>query len=241
MDRPLFDVTPDQLLALADLPGAPGPTFVRGLGDADGPRASDVLVAVGSVPTPNAEAARKALAGASSPALRFLEEGQERTWVLQSAPLLSVVPYGGTSYEYRRQWLLARQADMGAENPQQRQFALMNVAAAALNLGLPSEALKALDEVGQPAPNGPSTSAVAYLKAVALLQLDRIEEARPLLLTAASDSSASLDGLGRILVRPLATDALRQLPPPPAPPSSPLEQRQQSRFEPPGTRGVQNG
>ena len=57
---------------------------------------------------------------------------------------------------------------------------------------------------------------VSYVRAVALVQLGRTEEAREPLRSASADASASLDGLGTVLVAPLAADLLRQLPPPPA-------------------------
>jgi hypothetical protein len=42
-------------------------------------------------------------------------------------------------------------------------------------------------------------------------------------LDAAGDASGSLDGLGQVLIQPLAADILRQLPPPPPPPAPPVK------------------
>lgn len=218
VDRPLFDQTADQVVTLADLPGSPGPTVVKGLAWADGPQASDVLVAVGSVPTPDAATARAALQESRLPVFKLLRRGQERSWTLKPEMLYAVTPYGGVTYGYRRQWLLARQGVAGAESGPEQFYSRANLACADLNLGRPAEALKDLEGQKAPAAEGFNASSLDYLRAVALVQLGRVEEARPLLTAAAGDEAASLDGLGRVLVEPLAKDLLRQMPPPPPPP-----------------------
>lgn len=225
VDRPLFDQTADQVITLADLPGSPGPTVVKGLAWADGPLASDVLVAVGPVQTPDAATARAALQESRSPVFRFLRRGQERTWTMKPEMLYAVAPYGGATYGYRRQWLLARQGVAGAETGQEQFFSRANLACADLNLGRPAEALKDLENQQAPAGEGFNASSLGYLRAVALVQLGRVEEARPLLVAASGDEAASLDGLGRVLVEPLAKDLLRQMPPPPVPPAPPTGKR----------------
>jgi hypothetical protein len=120
-------------------------------------------------------------------------------------------------FGYRRAWLLARQAALSGATPDQRLWAGMSLACAEMNLGRPEQALAALDGLSAP-PAGPlSDKALAYLKAVALVQLGRGDEAYPLLTAAAADPQASLDGWGDVLLQPLALDLLRQLPPPSAP------------------------
>lgn len=222
LDEPPFTVPPEQLPVLVDLPPAPGPVFLRGLGG-DGPQPGDVLLAVNGTPTPSAAAARAALSGTEAPLLKLQRRGQERTWMLRPESLQFVVGFGGVNFDYRRLWLVARQAYLGAESPAERFFAAANLACADLNLGRPADALKDLEGVEPPASGNFSKAGMAYLEAVALLQLGRTEEARPLLISAASDPSVSLDGQGRVLVQPLARDALRQMPPPPppAPPAAP--------------------
>jgi hypothetical protein len=115
-------------------------------------------------------------------------------------------------------WLLSTQAVLSAESAEDRVAAGMNLACAELNLGRPEKALLALDGLQPPEGAALGPSALGYLKAVALTQLGRPEDARPLLMAAAADSGASLDGWGSVLVQPLAIDLLRQLPPPPTPP-----------------------
>jgi hypothetical protein len=219
LDAPLFTLTPDRLPVLLDLPGAPGPVFLRGLGR-DGPLPGDLLVAVNGTPSPTAAAARTLLSGSEAPLLKLQRKGQERTWTLRREDLYYVAGFGGVSFDYRRQWLVARQAFLGAESPDERFYSAANLACADLNLGRASETLRDLEGVEPPPSGSFSSASLSYLKAVALLRLDRVEEARPLLLTAAADPSASLDGQGKILVQPLARDALRQMPPPP--PVSPV-------------------
>jgi len=213
LDDPLFARPASEVVALVDLAGSPGPAFVRGFGETDGPSGGDVLVSVNGTPTPDAAAARAALNGPSAPSLRFIHRGQERTWTLKPSFLFELTPYGGQSYAYRRQWLLGRQAVLGSESEEEKLYALMSLAAAELNLGRPQEALRVMDSA-----DVPGAPAASYLKAVALVQLGRLDEARPLLQALTGDPAASLDGLGRILLQPIAADLLRQLPPPPPPP-----------------------
>jgi hypothetical protein len=91
----------------------------------------------------------------------------------------------------------------------------MNVAFAELNLGRPAVALDGLKNVTAPDSRFFSRASLDYVRGVALIQLGRLQEARPLLLSAAGDASATLDGVGDILAQPLAMDLLRQIPAPP--------------------------
>ncbi len=218
VDRPLIHPSAEEVVSVADLPGAPGPTFVRGVGDPSGPSPGDVLLGVDTTLTPTVAAASKALAGDRNPTIRYLHKGQEETWHFRADQAFVVQVYGGSSFPYRRLWLLSRQAVLGAESTFEKRPAVLNLACADLNLGRPDQALKDLDMLGAESSGEPAGAAWSYLRAVALIQLNRVEEARPLLLSAAGDPSASLDGLGDILVQPLATDLLQQLPPPPPPP-----------------------
>jgi hypothetical protein len=132
---------------------------------------------------------------------------------------VELVPYGGEGYGYRRQWLKARQGVLGSETPQEKLVSGLALCLSELNLGRPVAALNALEPLTPPSAGGLNLNTVGYLKAVALIQLGRVEEARPRLQAAASDTSSTLDGLGDVLVRPLAQDLLRQLPPPPPSPT----------------------
>ena len=219
VDQPLVERAAVKLLPLADLPGAKGPTFVRGSADPSGPSAGDILLSVADRPVTSASSARAAMAVSDAPALRFLHRGEERNWVFRPSAEVELVAFGGDRYPYRRQWLKAKQATVGAETVQEQLVARLCLCLAELNLGRPVEALKALDPVEAPSTGALDINTVGYLKAVALVQLGREEEARESLKTAASDAAATLDGLGGALVQPLAQDLLRQLPPPPPVPA----------------------
>jgi hypothetical protein len=218
VDQPMAERAADRLLPLADLAGGKGPTFVRGSADPSGPSAGDTLISVGDKPVPSASAARAAMAAWDNPTLHFIHRGEERSWVFRPPAEVELVAFGGDRYPYRRQWLKAKQATVGAETVQEQLVARLCLCLAELNLGRPVEALKALDPVEAPSAGALDVNTVGYLKAVALVQLGREEEAREPLRAAASDATATLDGLGGALVQPLAQDLLRQLPPPPLPP-----------------------
>jgi hypothetical protein len=220
VDQPMAERAADRLLPLADLPGAKGPTFVRGSADPAGPSAGDLLILVGDKPVSSASAARAAMAASDTPTLHFVHRGEERNWVFRPPAEVELVAFGGDGYPYRRQWLKAKQATVGAETVQEQLVARLCLCLAELNLGRPVEALKALDPVEAPPTGSLDVNTVGYLKAVALVQLGREEEARGPLIAAASDATATVDGLGGTLVQPLAQDLLRQLPPPPPPPPS---------------------
>lgn len=217
VDRPLAEKVQPQLV---DMPGAKGPVFVRGMADPAGPVAGDVLLAVGPKPVATAAAAEAALAAVDSPALRFSHRGEEKTWYMKGANLTELVPFGGETFGYRRQWLKARQGVAGSETPQEKLLSGLCLAYASLNLGRPIEAMSALEPLQPPSSGALDQNTVNYLKAVALVQLGRAEEGRAYLKAAAGDPVASLDGTGCVLVAPLALDLLRQLPPPPPPPAS---------------------
>jgi hypothetical protein len=218
VDQPMAERAADRLLPLADLAGSKAPTFVRGSADPSGPSAGDTLISVGDKPVLSASAARAAMAASDNPTLHFIHRGEERSWMFKPSAEVELVAFGGDRYPYRRQWLKAKQATVGAETDQEQIVARLCLCLAELNLGRPVEALKALDPVEAPSTGALDVNTVGYLKAVALVQLGREEEARGPLNAAASDATATLDGLGGALVQPLAQDLLRQLPPPPLPP-----------------------
>jgi hypothetical protein len=218
VDQPLVERAADRLLPLVDLQGGKGPVFVRGSADPAGPSTGDVLLSVGETPVPSASAARVALAASETPTLHFVHRGEEKTWAFRPQAQVELVAFGGERYTYRRQWLKAKQAIVGAETSQEQLVARLCLCLAELNLGRPVEALKALDPIEAPSTGVLDANTVGYLRAVALVQLGREEEARGLLKAAASNTTATLDGLGGALVQPLAQDLLRQLPPPPPPP-----------------------
>jgi hypothetical protein len=215
VDRPLVESSAASALPLADVPGGRGPAFILGVADPAGPTPGDILLSVGAAAQSSAAAARSALAGAENPVLKFMHRGEEKTWTFKSGPGPQLVPYGGESFGNRRLWLKARQGVLGSETPQEQLIARLCLCLAELNLGRPVEALKALDPLQPPAAGPLNSGTVGYLRAVALVQLGRVEEARPMLAAAAADNTATLDGLGEVLVQPLAADLLRQLPPPP--------------------------
>ena|GEM_PF-943917 len=219
LDQPLFDASPRRLIHLAD-EGLKGPVFLRAVADPQGPQPGDVLLAVGDKAVATAAEACSSLdlATQHSRSVRFSHEGLERTWEFDPAKSRGVLPYAGFDGAYRRMWLLSTQAALSAESPDDRTTAGMSLACAELDLGRPEKALAALDGLQPPEGAALGPSALGYIRAVSLVQLGRPEEARPLLATAAADPGASLDGWGSILVQPLATDLLRQIPPPPAPP-----------------------
>lgn len=217
VDQPMVDQALDHLLLLADLPGAKGPVFVRGTADPMGPSEGDVLLSVGGIPSLTASAARKAIAASEGPVLHFAHRGEERTWTFKPSAQAGLIAFGGERYSYRRQWLKARQAVVGAETSQEQLVARLCLCLAELNLGRPVEALQAVEPLAAPAAGALNSSTVNYLRAVALVQLGREEEARGPLQAASSDAAATLDGVGGTLVQPLAQDLLRQLPPPPPP------------------------
>jgi hypothetical protein len=218
IDRPVFDVSPRRLLRLADA-GQTGPVVLGGTSDPGGPQMGDALLAVGDKAASTASDAYSALETdpRQPKILRLLHDGVERSWTLDTSKAAGVLPYGGFDYGYRRMWLLSRQATLVAESLEDRVAAGMNLASAELNLGRPERALQALDAVQPQEGSALGPQAVGYLRAVALAQLGRVEEARPLLTACAADRDASLDGWGLVLVQPLAVDLLRQLPAPPAP------------------------
>ncbi len=217
VDRPLDERAQLQLI---DLPGAKGPVFVRGMADPGGPVAGDVLLSVGAKAVATVGAAQAVLTTADSPALRFSHRGEERTWYLKRESLIELVPFGGETFGYRRQWLKARQGVAGSETSQEKLVSGLCLAYANLNLGRPVEAMSALEPLQPPSSGVLDQNTVDYLKAVALVQLGRAEEGRAYLKAAAGDPVASLDGTGCVLVAPLALDLLRQLPPPPPPPAA---------------------
>ena len=217
VDKPMVERDLARLLPLADLSGAKGPVFVRGAADPMGPSAGDILLSAGGVPTPTAASARKVMAASEAPVLSFVHRGEDRTWVFKSSAQPGFVAFGGERYTYRRQWLKAKQAVVSAETGQEQFLARLCLCLAELNLGRPVEALKALEPLDAPPSGALNSGTVSYLRAVALVQLGREEEARGVLQTASSDANATLDGVGGTLVQPLAQDLLRQLPPPPPP------------------------
>ena len=210
-----FKVTPGKVVALADLAGEPGPVFVRGVRVPGGPEAGDVLLGVDRTITANTVSALKAMEEKGDPVFRFLHSGSEQTWTFKAEDFHAVIPYVGPNAGYRRLWLFGRQALLGAESPAEAFAARMNVAFAELNLGRPAVALDDLKDASAPDSRFFSRASLDYVRGVALIQLGRPQEARPLLLGAAGDASATLDGVGDILAQPLAIDLLRQLPAPP--------------------------
>lgn len=221
VDRPLVESSPAKALPLTDVTGGRGPAFILGVADPNGPAAGDLLLAVGTTAVANAAAARTALEKAENPVVKFLHRGEEKTWTFKAGSGAQLVPYGGESYGNRRLWLKARQGVLGSETPQEQLLSRLSLCLAELNLGRPVEALKALEPLQPPASGALDASTVGYLRAVALVQLGRVEEARPLLQSASEDAGATLDGLGEVLVQPLAGELLRRLPaPPPAPPQA---------------------
>jgi len=108
---------------------------------------------------------------------------------------------------------------VAAESEEAASVAQMNLACAWLNLGRSGNAFAALEKIPPGGVPPTRAAALAYLKAAALARLGKLAEARELAASAASESAASLDGFGDILVQPLAKDLLNQLPAPPAPPT----------------------
>ncbi|MEW6758415.1 MAG: PEGA domain-containing protein [Acidobacteriota bacterium] len=214
LDEPVLAFTPDRILPVGEAAGRGGPVILRDLASRGGPAPGDGLLGVDGAVTSGAQEARDLLARALEPEIRILHEGLERTWRVVPSSFTRVVPDGPDA---RKRCLLSRQALLSAEDPAQSRAARLNLAFAHLNMGRPSEALESLEGSPESPEGSPGTSAVAYARAVALLHLDRTEEARPFLLAAASDRDGSLDGLGDILVQPLAEDLLRQIPPAAAP------------------------
>ncbi len=213
-----FKVTPSKVVALADLAGEPGPVFVRGVRSPGGPRPGDILLGVDSTITADRASALKYMKASAEPVFRFLHAGNEHTWTFKPEAFHEVIPYEGPDAGYRRLWLLAHQALLGAEDPVEGFAARLNAALAELNLGRPAVALEDLKDTAAPGSPFFGAATLDYVRAVALIQLGQPQKARPLLLTAAGDAKATLDGVGNILVQPLAIDLLRQLPAPPPPP-----------------------
>ncbi len=216
LSTPLFAVSPGKDVELVDVKGGRGPVFLSGPLRKGGPVAGDVLLAVDGAAPADAASALAELKSESEPVLRFLHNGEQKSWTYAPKKLVKVLPYSGPNGEYRRQWLLARQASLGAENPFSAFAARMNLAFADLNLGRPAEALKDLENLKPPEAGPLDRASVYYVRAVALVRMGFPEKAGPLLLSAAGDKNATLDGLGNILVEPLALDLLRQLSLPPA-------------------------
>lgn len=212
-----FKVTPSKVVALADLAGEPGPVFVRGVRSQGGPAPGDILLGVDSTITADAASALKDMQASAEPVLRFLHGGNEHRWTFKPDAFHEVIPYAGPEAGYRRFWLLAHQALLGAEDPVEGFAARLNVALAELNLGRPAVALEDLKDAAAPKSPFFGAATLDYVRAVALIQLGQPQKARPLLLAAAGDAKATLDGVGGILVQPLAIDLLRQLPAPPPP------------------------
>lgn len=221
LDKPVFETAPEQVFSLADLPGSKGPIFLRDVGDPQGPDPGDMLLGVDRTITATAGEAYAALKASPRAVLRFLHGGQEKLWTFNEDPAGGILCYRGLYFGYRRAWLLSKQALLGAEAPEERLTASMNLASCELSIGRPEQALAALQGLTAQPGGVVSPSALAYLKAVALAQLGRGDEARQSLLAASQDATASLDGYGAVLIQPLATDLLRQLPA--APPSLPPE------------------
>jgi len=219
VDAPL-DIVPRDL-CLVTVPGARGPVVARGPGG-EGPGAGDVLVAADGAPLATPADAAKLFQGRARILLKFLRAGQEKSWLYAPTPLPPVVPYGGAGFSYRRRWLLSRQEILSGEGEAAGLAGRLSAALCSLNLGLPAEALGALDGLSAAPPAmfaaALRPASVAYLRGVALVQLGRVEEARAALQTAAADPDAALDGEGEYPVKPLAADLLAQLPPPPPPP-----------------------
>lgn len=219
LDRPLLDASERRLIHLADA-GLKGPVFLGAVADPQGPQPGDVLLAIGdkSVATSAEAYANLDLSPQRRKTVRFSHEGLERIWEFDPDKSRGVLPYAGFDGAYRKMWLLSTQAALSADSPEDRVAAGMGLACAELDLGSPEKALAALEGLQATEEMALRPSALGYIRAVALVQLGRPEEARPLLVAAAADAGASLDGWGNILVQPLAVDLLRQLPPPPAPP-----------------------
>jgi len=218
LDEPVLSFRPDRILPVGEAAGRGGPVILRDLSAWGGPAPGDGLLGVDGAVVSGAREAREWLARALEPEIRILHDGRERTWKIVPSAFTRVVPDGPDA---RKRFLLARQALLSAEGPAQSRAARLNLAFAHLNMGRPSEALECLEGSPESLEGSPGASAVAYARAVALLHLGRTEEARPFLLAAAGDRDGSLDGLGDMLIQPLAEDLLRQIPPPAAPMASP--------------------
>jgi tetratricopeptide (TPR) repeat protein len=214
LDAAVLAFRPDQIVPVGDAAGLGGPVVLRDLSSRGGPAPGDGLLGVDGTVTSGAHEARDLLARASAPEIRILHEGRERTWRVVPSSFTRVVPDGPDA---RKRYLLSRQALLSAEGPSQARAARLNLAFANLNMGRPDQALDSLEGAPESPEGAPGASAVAYARAVALLHLGRPDEARPFLLAAAGDRDGSLDGLGDILVQPLAEDLLRQIPPPAVP------------------------
>lgn len=198
---------------VSDLPGFPTPVVIHGSGDPMGPALGDRVERIGETPVHDAETVRRLLGGEPGLEITFRRGEETFTWK-PSRYLAPVIPYSGPSAAYRRSVLLFRQAVQAGETDGATLVAKMNLACAWLNLGRAGNALAALDGATSAGNNPERLSSVAYLRAVALARLGKLDEAREQAATAAADSSASLDGLGEIPVQPLAKDLLNQLPAP---------------------------
>lgn len=211
LDRNPFTIKSVRLFHLADIQGFEGPVFLRGLDGKGAPKAGDVLLAIDGAAAGKAASALSELEKAKKAVLRFRSGQMVRSWTYKSCMLQRVLPYSGPDGDYRKRRLLSRQAMLGAESREAAVTAVLNLALADLDLNRAKAALKDIEGLKKEWRN----SSIAYVEAVALIRLGRVEQARGLLFEAAGDEKASLDGFGNILLKPLAVDLLKQLPPPP--------------------------
>ncbi len=198
-----------------------GPVVVRAPSGGDEMQCGDVVLSIDGTKTGSAAQAMAALSGKERVLAKVSRGGVERTLAISPVQAPRITPYGGGDFGYRRLFLLSRQEIVIEGDTTAGLAGRFNAALAALNLGLPAEALKQIGDV-QGGFYGPLRQAsVAYLRGVCLLELSRLEEARPLLQQAAGDDIAALDLGGEYPVAPLARDLIKQLPPPPPPPPPP--------------------
>jgi len=211
LDEDPFAVDSLRLFHLADIEGFAGPVFLRDIPGKNAPKVGNVLLAIDGAKAGKTADALSTLSKLNKAVLRISRAGQSGFWTWHKEVVQDVLPYSGPSSDYRKKWLLSRQAMLGAETPEEAATAVLNLALTDLNLNRPKAAFEDIEGLK----NEWRTPATAYVKAVALIRLGRPEEARAPLLEAAGAPQAFLDGLGDILLKPLALDLLKQLPPPP--------------------------
>ncbi len=129
---------------------------------------------------------------------------------LKRAPLISLLP--GEEQLPRRNYLLSRQATISSENEIEKNIANINLSISELSLGRSERALSVLEKISLKDGDECLSPTVQYLKGIALLRLNKTEEAKIIFeeLKSTLSPNSYLGNDSNIYLLPLVEDLLQK-------------------------------